>query len=462
MSSLLSSLMKKSSVTAETAETAKSDLTPDPVVNLVGINSPEFGDASTDASAKDVVDFGSVVIETTSMEDESTFTEAVGADPIDVVADTSSESMVDFGSVAIETASANAVGTDPMDAAYEASLSQEEQAPKSITIPQHDDGLDDEDAFLTPQHHVGVIPLEELSFENDEVSDDFDEEPEEATTPKGINESIGRVPFGHEDNDIPWDRKSFGSAYFNFSSRTVKNLERAELKCFDDIKGWAYSELKSLKGFGQGSLDELLEILEAENQPDWLLKRKRKVKNDKVSDVTPIEAPAESAIEDVETLVNEIPTEAIAELRVEEEDEVEDVSETVVDDQQTVEASQAQVDEAPSDENVESSESTQEEPQVVKSLNILVVGNASPTSSNANVVSFEQVYADAIREICQSASSPSLGMMEYGKGWQALSATIRQNGWPQGVDVLCVSKSFLSRSEVLMELRLLADVVVEG
>ena len=50
MSSLLSSLMKKSSVTAETAETAKSDLTPDPVVNLVGINSPEFGDASTDAS----------------------------------------------------------------------------------------------------------------------------------------------------------------------------------------------------------------------------------------------------------------------------------------------------------------------------------------------------------------------------------------------------------------------------
>lgn len=423
MSSLLNSLMKKSSVTADTAETAKSNLTPDPIVNLVGINAPEFGDASTDASAEDVVDFGSVEIETNSTE---------------------------------------AVGTDPMDAAYEASLNQEDQAPKSISIPQHDDGLDDEDEVLTPQHHVGVIPLEELSFGTDEASDDFDDEPEEDTAPKSINESNGRIPFEHDDNDVVWNKKSFDSAYFNFSNRTVKNLERAELNCFDDIKGWAYSELKALKGFGQGSLDELLEILEAENQSDWLLKRKRKVKNDKVSDVTPVETPTEPTVENVEPLVNEVSVEAIAEPRVEEEVEVEDVSETIVEDQQNVEADQAQTDEVPSDADAETSEPTQEEPQEVKSLNILVIGNASPTSSNANVVSFEQIYADAIREICQSSSAPSLGMMEYGKGWQALSATIRQNGWPQGVDVLCVSKSFLSRSEVLMELRLLADVVVEG
>jgi hypothetical protein len=51
---------------------------------------------------------------------------------------------------------------------------------------------------------------------------------------------------------------------------------------------------------------------------------------------------------------------------------------------------------------------------------------------------------------------------EYGKGWAAVASMVRQNGWPQNVDVLTISKSFLGRPEILMELRLLADVVIEG
>jgi hypothetical protein len=78
------------------------------------------------------------------------------------------------------------------------------------------------------------------------------------------------------------------------------------------------------------------------------------------------------------------------------------------------------------------------------------------------VASFEQVYREAISMICQQVNSPSLASIEFGKGWGALSATIRNNGWAQGVDVLTVSSSYMSRSEILMELRLLADLVIES
>ena len=99
----------------------------------------------------------------------------------------------------------------------------------------------------------------------------------------------------------------------------------------------------------------------------------------------------------------------------------------------------------------------------VRSPKILVIGgSASLIRPGLNVASFEMVYADAVTLICQQSKVPSISSIDFGKGWGALSTTIRMNGWPSQVDVLTVSKSFMSRPEVLMELRLLADLVLES
>jgi hypothetical protein len=430
MSSLLSSLMKKSAVTKTQVDTAKSNLVEEPKVELVnvaadktdglvGINAPEFGDASMEA-----VEIAETVEVPEPIED-----------------------------VLMEEA------TDPMDTAYEMA---NEQSSKTISIPQHDDGLDDDEEELTSYHaNESTVTFESDSF--DAEDDDLD-----PPTQESVLDLTDRTPMELDDNDLTWNRKPFSSQYFNFSTRTVNALDREDLKCFDDIKGWAYSELKAIKGFGQGSLDELLELLEAENQSDWLSKRKRKSKsNDEVRNVEVDEEAPKAVVE-----VADEPTEVVEVVEVVEEtaevvEVVEPISENpnmrvVYEEEQRVEESDSCNDEVPSNEEAEGIQSQQESVQPSKAIKVLVIGNASPLSSTVSVASFEQVYSEAIREICQSASSPSLAMMEYGKGWQALSATIRQNGWPQGVDVLCVSKSFLSRSEILLELRLLADVVVEG
>ena len=121
----------------------------------------------------------------------------------------------------------------------------------------------------------------------------------------------------------------------------------------------------------------------------------------------------------------------------------------------------------PDDEGESEDEDEIEETAVsvpsARRLKILVIGGQSyPMSSDLKVASFEMVYRDAIRMICEGAGAPSLASIEFGKGWGALSATIRNNGWANGVDVLTVSNCYMSRAEILMELRLLADLVIEA
>ena len=249
------------------------------------------------------------------------------------------------------------------------------QKKSSISIPTHDDGLDDVEVEMTSDH-VFPIEDEDTSVAAEEILDE-DGEP------------------------VDWNRKPFESSYFNFGGRTVNALVRAGYTCFDDIRGMSHSELKALRGFGAKCLDEVVDLLIAERQSDWLVKRKK--------------AKPE-----------------IAEPKIAEPV----VAKPVV------------------------AEPVAAEPAKLKVL--VVGGSAAPMRQGMRVANFEQVYLEAIRMICEQASSPSLASVEYGKGWSALGATIRSNGWPDGVDVLTVSKSYMGRPEVLMELRFLADLVIEA
>ena len=259
------------------------------------------------------------------------------------------------------------------------------QKKSSISIPTHDDGLDDVEVEMTSDH-VFPIEDEDTSVAAEEILDE-DGEP------------------------VDWNRKPFESSYFNFGGRTVNALVRAGYTCFDDIRGMSHSELKALRGFGAKCLDEVVDLLIAERQSDWLVKRKK----------------AKPEIAEPKIAEPEIAEPKIAEPVV---------AKPVV------------------------AEPVAAEPAKLKVL--VVGGSAAPMRQGMRVANFEQVYLEAIRMICEQASSPSLASVEYGKGWSALGATIRSNGWPDGVDVLTVSKSYMGRPEVLMELRFLADLVIEA
>ena len=398
---LLEQLMNKSQIASEDVASAKTDLGETLVVTLEGVNAPEFEDSV----------------------------------PFD------------------------------MEDAYAS------QPTTPISIPVHDDGLDDEEESLTTDH-VDFGATSEDQEDEDEYDCDLTEAPTKDSAPEAVEvltqetapEAVEEteemidaaehvygenVELGEDGEPILWNLKPFNSRYFNFGGRTVNSLTRAGYRCFDDIKEMAYSELKALKGFGQGCLDEMLDLLEAENQSDWLLKRKKKSTAANTEDQEVVNTEDDSVADHILSI-----------------GDIEDYSA----DQASEEAPEVvdfTNDPAPVEDNSGSAESevptpVESAPQVVSPKILAIGGSVSLSRPGLQVASFEMVYAEAIRVICQQSSAPSIASIEFGKGWGALATTIRMNGWPQGVDVLTVSKSFMGRSEVVMELRLLADLVLEA
>jgi hypothetical protein len=391
--SLLSDLLKTSPNTPEDVTKAKSELAVDPFAEFFGVNSPEFPEE-----------------------------------------------------VALET-------TEPV--ADEMELAFAEQSKTPISIPQHDDGLDDSEIELTSEHTQPMERVEKFAEEEEEEDNEVilvsKEEPTvESNEARIENTIISKEKAETEDmseveideTTLPWNKKPFDAQYFNFGGRTVNSLIREGHTCFDDIKGFAYSDLLEIKGFGRNCLSELVEIIELENAHGWFVKRKRKGAS--VTKPVKVEETTDVVEETVEVASEPTPPPVV-------EETVEVASEpTPI---ETTESAPVETTE---------SEPKQVASESVKSLKMLVVGNATALNGTAQVVPFETIYAEGIRQICEASQSPSLAMIEYGKGWAAVASMVRQNGWPQNVDVLTISKSFLGRPEILMELRLLADVVIEG
>ena len=94
-------------------------------------------------------------------------------------------------------------------------------------------------------------------------------------------------------------------------------------------------------------------------------------------------------------------------------------------------------------------------------LKILVIGS-SVTAHREGLVTqtLEKAYAHHIEGILKQVKVPSLGMVDYGKGWAMLGAAIRDQGWPEGIDVLHVNDCYRGKAELMMELHPIADLVV--
>ena len=93
-------------------------------------------------------------------------------------------------------------------------------------------------------------------------------------------------------------------------------------------------------------------------------------------------------------------------------------------------------------------------------LRILIIGPASVTGESLRVVPFEQAYRKQIEGVCAAANVRSISMVEYAKGWAALSAAVDDAGWPEGVGAIQISRG--GRYEIIEVLSRMASIVVEA
>ena len=438
MSSILDALMNQAATNPQSVETAKAQLTTEPVATLEGVNAPEF---------ESFTDMGTLTSDVNN----------TSIDEMDRAFESQSQNRDDLPCFTFEDNTTSNTDASSIESVIEDNVNPTESIEEAV----HASNVQEQTTDETNNEPANDVVKENEAMTNDHsFDDDFETTAETA-------------------NSLPWNKLPFNDRYFNFGGRTINSFDRANLACFDDIKGMAYSELLELKGFGRGSLTEVLEFLEAEGASDWLVKRKSRKTNNpsnapaELASIKPQGMPVESAsqVEEVTDVFDFMGPEDDV---VESSPEVEDTQAQEVESAPIVEDAQAQdVESAPSVEDAQEVESApiveDAQAQEVESatsakprLKLLVIGNATACNTNGVVATFEAVYADGIRQICEQGNAPALSMIEFGKGWNALAATIRNHGWPQGVDVLCLSKSFASRPDIMMELRLLADVVIEG
>jgi CRISPR/Cas system-associated exonuclease Cas4 (RecB family) len=96
-----------------------------------------------------------------------------------------------------------------------------------------------------------------------------------------------------------------------------------------------------------------------------------------------------------------------------------------------------------------------------RTAKVLYIGCVPMKGANTFPVSATEALAPMIQELCESFNVPHLAVVDYGKGWSALSATLVDRGWPANVSTIYldpISKEYECLVSVLTDL---ADVVVK-
>ena len=66
-----------------------------------------------------------------------------------------------------------------------------------------------------------------------------------------------------------------------------------------------------------------------------------------------------------------------------------------------------------------------------------------------------------VRELCESFNVPHLAVVDYGKGWSALAATLADRGWPPSVSAIYLDPMSKEYEYLVSTLMDMADVVVK-
>lgn len=96
-----------------------------------------------------------------------------------------------------------------------------------------------------------------------------------------------------------------------------------------------------------------------------------------------------------------------------------------------------------------------------RTAKVLYIGCVPMKGASSFPVSATEALAPLIRELCDSFNVPHLAVVDYGKGWSALAATLADRGWPDSVSTIYLDPISKEYEYLVSTLTDLADVVVK-
>lgn len=96
-----------------------------------------------------------------------------------------------------------------------------------------------------------------------------------------------------------------------------------------------------------------------------------------------------------------------------------------------------------------------------KQAKVLYVGCVPMKGSSSFPVSATEALAPIVRELCSSFNVPHLAVVDYGKGYSALAATLADRGWPPTIASIYLDPMGKEYEYLISTLSDLADVVIK-
>jgi hypothetical protein len=92
---------------------------------------------------------------------------------------------------------------------------------------------------------------------------------------------------------------------------------------------------------------------------------------------------------------------------------------------------------------------------------VLYVGCVPMKGASSFPVSATEALAPIVKELCSSFNVPHLAVVDYGKGYSALAATLADRGWPPGIAGIYLDPMGKEYEYLISTLSDLADVVIK-
>lgn len=96
-----------------------------------------------------------------------------------------------------------------------------------------------------------------------------------------------------------------------------------------------------------------------------------------------------------------------------------------------------------------------------KAAKVLYIGCVPMKGASTFPTSATDALGPLVRELCESFNVPHLAVVDYGKGWSALAATLADRGWPPSVSAIYLDPMSKEYEYLVSTLMDMADVVVK-
>jgi RecB family exonuclease len=116
---------------------------------------------------------------------------------------------------------------------------------------------------------------------------------------------------------------------------------------------------------------------------------------------------------------------------------------------------------APQPQQPQPQQRTAPQPQQRTSAKVLYIGCFPVKGASAPPVMAMDALAPIVEEVCRGFNVPHLGVVDYGKGWAALAATLADRGWPTHVGAIYLDPISKEYEHIATVLTSLADVVIK-